>query len=105
MSREQYSGKINKAIHDDVDYYVHHLSQEKQRSVLLVTCYEHPDGRFAVQITLALNGTWKEHLLIYNAKHERIKVIVYTSGYYMSQGTSEHFAVAKIPSALTAEDF
>ncbi len=85
MSRDQDTEKISATIRKDYADYIHHLSPEEQQFATIITLFQHPDGRFAVQISIGLNGTRREHLLIYNANNVRIKVIRYTSGWYMSQ--------------------
>jgi hypothetical protein len=41
-------------------------------------------GQHAIVIEVALNGTWWNHVLIYNKDDKRIKTIKYSPGHYRS---------------------
>jgi hypothetical protein len=74
----------NKAIVDDYQSYIKTLSQEEQKSMAPVFCYENGTGQHAVLITIGINQTVWRHILIYDKDNKRIKTIKYASGDYHS---------------------
>jgi len=74
----------NKAIMDDYQSYVKTLSQEEQKGMAPVFCYENGTGQHAVEITIGINQTVWRHILIYDKDNKRIKSIKYASGDYHS---------------------
>jgi hypothetical protein len=41
-------------------------------------------GQHAIDIKIGVNGTWRDHVLIYDKENKRIKVIKYSNGGYRS---------------------
>ena len=76
-------GKFDNAIQSDYRDYIHKLSPE-DRKILDndIWFYEDGAGQQAVKISIPLNGTRWEHVLIYDKNLKRIKTIKYTSGHY-----------------------
>jgi hypothetical protein len=75
----------NKAITDDYkDYIEKNLSAEERKYLGTIFYFEDGTGQHAVKIEIGLNGTWWEHVLIYDKDNKRIKTIKYSSGGYAS---------------------
>jgi hypothetical protein len=74
----------NKAISDDYQNYVHRLPLDMRQAVGPVDFFEDTRGQHAVRITIALNGTWLEHILVYDKENKRINLIKYSPGKYRS---------------------
>ena len=77
-------GKLDKAIQDDYQNYIQTLPAKEKSSVGTIHLFEDGNGQHAVQIEIGLNGTWWEHVLIYDKNNQRIKKIKYSSGHYRS---------------------
>jgi hypothetical protein len=74
----------NQTITDDYQNYIHTLSPDEQKFVAYVECFEDETGQYAVRITIGLNHTDWEHVLIYDKDNKRIKTVKYISGGSMS---------------------
>jgi hypothetical protein len=74
--------KLDKAITDDYRDYIEKLSSKERPNVGGIHLFEDGTGQHAVEITVNLNGTRWEHVLIYDQQHKRMKVIRYASGRY-----------------------
>ncbi|MFZ0827850.1 MAG: hypothetical protein WAO02_10550 [Verrucomicrobiia bacterium] len=76
----------NKAITDDYKNYIQKLSPEEKKYLgpSPIDFFEDGKGQHAVRITIALNGTWWEHILFYDKNDRRIRVIKYSPGKYRS---------------------
>jgi len=74
----------NKTITDDYKAYIKTLSPEEQEFATLDYYYENEAGQHAVLITIGLNHTDWEHVLIYDKDNKRIKTIKYISGHSAS---------------------
>jgi hypothetical protein len=74
----------DQSIVDDYQNYIHTLSPEEQKFVAYIICFEDGSGQYAVKITIGLNHTNWEHVLIYDKNNKRIKVVRYVSGHSMS---------------------
>jgi hypothetical protein len=74
----------NKAISDDYHDYISKLSPEERKYVGPLQFFEDGAGQHAVEIEIALNGTWWFHVLIYDKNNQRVKVIKYSPGGYRS---------------------
>jgi hypothetical protein len=74
----------NKAISDDCKNYIQTLSPEETKFAGPMLYYEDGKGQHAVRIEIGINGTWWEHVLIYNKDNNRIKTIKYSDGGYRS---------------------
>jgi hypothetical protein len=74
----------NKAITDDYKAYIRTLSPEERKYLGTIFFYEDGTGQHAVEITIGLNGTWWEHVLIYDKDNKRINAIKYSTGHYAS---------------------
>ena len=69
-----------------IDYqnYIQKLPPDEKKFAYPNHFYEDGMGQHAVQIEIPLNGTWWEHVLIYDKDNKRIKTIKYSSGSYRS---------------------
>ena len=76
--------KLDKAITDDYEGYIQKLPAEERNYVGTIHFFEDRTGEHAVNIEIGLNGTWWEHVLIYDKENKRIKVIKYANGHYRS---------------------
>jgi hypothetical protein len=77
-------GQPDSTITKDYQDYIQKLPSEEKRSARANGYYENGTGQHAVQIEVALNGTWWNHVLIYDKTNKRIKVIKYSPGKYRS---------------------
>ena len=77
---------FGQTIIDDYQNYVQALSVEEKSSAddFHTKFYESSDNQRAVEITVNLNGTRWKHVLIYDQKNTRIRVIKYASSRYAS---------------------
>ena len=60
------------------------LTPEEKKHAYYAHDFEDGNGQHAIRIEIPLNGTWWEHVLIYNKNNTRIKVIKYANGHYAS---------------------
>jgi hypothetical protein len=74
----------NNAIMDDFKSYIQTLSPDEQKFAGPMFYYENGTGQHAVRIEIGINGTWWEHVLIYDKNDKRIKTMKYSSGGYQS---------------------
>jgi hypothetical protein len=74
----------NKAIADDYKAYIQTLSPEERKFMAYKEYFEDGIGQHAVKITIGLNHTDWEHILIYDNDNKRIKTIKYVSGHSSS---------------------
>ena len=74
----------NQVITSDYQNYIRTLSPDEQKFVAYVECFEDGTGQYAVKITIGLNHTNWEHVLVYDKDNKRIKVIKYVSGHSAS---------------------
>ena len=74
----------NQAIINDYQNYIQKLPSEEKKYAYPNHFFEDATGQHAVQIEIPLNGTWREHLLIYDKDNIRIKTITYSNGGYRS---------------------
>jgi len=74
----------NKTISDDYRNYIQTLSPDEQKSIAYIEYFEDGTGQHAVRITIGLNHTNWEHVLIYDKDNKRIKSVKYISGGSMS---------------------
>jgi|SRR5579859_948384 len=74
----------NKAIVDDYQDYIRKLPSRQKGFVGSVGFFEDGAGQHAVGIQMGVNGTWWNHILIYDKENKRIKVVVYRNGGYRS---------------------
>jgi hypothetical protein len=72
----------NKAITDDYQDYIQKLPSKKRQFVGAVDFFEDGMGQHAVDIKMGVDGTWWEHVLIYDKENKRIKVVRYADGKY-----------------------
>jgi hypothetical protein len=80
------SDTISQAIRDDYRGYIqeelipkHYFIDEND-----IWLYEDGTGQHAVRIDIPINGTYWEHVLIYDKNNKRIKVMKYIGGSYRS---------------------
>ena len=71
---------LDKAIRDDYQDYIQKLSSKEREFATYDNDFEDGTGQHAVKITIGLNGTDWEHILIYDKNDKRIKTIKYVSG-------------------------
>jgi hypothetical protein len=74
----------NRTIADDYKAYIQTLSPEERKYLGTTFFYEDGAGQRAVKIEIGLNGTWWQHVLIYDKDNQRIKTIKYSNGGYRS---------------------
>jgi hypothetical protein len=74
----------NQVIVTDYQNYIQKLSPEERKFSRISDWLEDGKGQHAIKIEIALNGTWWEHVLIYDKENKRIKTIKYSSGGYRS---------------------
>ena len=74
----------NKAITTDYQDYIQKLSLKENEFVGSISFFEDGKGQHAVDIQIGSNGTWWEHVLIYDVGDKRVKVIKYSNGGYRS---------------------
>ena len=74
----------NKEIKEDYQKYISMLSQREQKYIGWIYFYEDSTDQHAVRITILLDGTYWNHILIYDKNNTRIRVIKYADGHYMS---------------------
>jgi hypothetical protein len=74
--------KVPLRITEDYKKYIKTLPAEQQEFVGPLFFFEDDTGRHAVKIQIALYGTWKEHVIIYDSDNKRAKVISYNGGRY-----------------------
>ena len=72
----------NKAIVDDYQLYIQKLSLKNRDFVGAVDFFEDSTGQHAVDIKIGVNGTWWEHILIYDKQSRRVQTIKYRNGGY-----------------------
>jgi len=81
-----YSNQIPKSISNDYQDYIQKLPAGVRYYVqgYNIRFFEDSAGQHAAKISIPLNGTWREHILIYNKDDKRINVIKYSDGEYRS---------------------
>lgn len=72
------------AIESDYQDYIQKLPPEERKNIGPIHTYVNGAGQHAVRITIPINGTSWQHVLIYNKDNKRIKTIKYSSGGYRS---------------------
>lgn len=84
--KHYFNAKLDKAVIDDYRDYIQKLPPEERKFVsdTSVEPLENDAGGHAVKIEIPLNGTYWEHLLIYEKENKRIKTLKYKSGQYRS---------------------
>jgi hypothetical protein len=77
---------LDKTITNDYKDYIKKLPPGESFYVqdYNVHFFEDGTGQHAVRISIPLNGSWREHVLIYDKDDTRVKVIKYVSGRYVS---------------------
>jgi hypothetical protein len=75
---------INRAVWNDCQDYLQKLplgiSYVQDYNNSNISLFEDGTGQHAVKIEMLLNGTYSEHVLIYDKDNRRIKVVVYSGG-------------------------
>jgi hypothetical protein len=79
-----FSRQPNRVIEKDYRNYIQKLSPEEEKYAGPIHTFIDGTGRHAVRITIGLNGTSWQHVLIYDKDNKRIKTIKYSSGGYQS---------------------
>jgi hypothetical protein len=75
---------LGEAIVADYQDYIQKLPPKEKNFAYYEHDFEDGAGQHAVRIEIPLNGTWWEHVLIYDKNNKRIKTIKYSSGGYRS---------------------
>jgi hypothetical protein len=78
--------KVSRSITDDYQDYIQKLPPEVRYYAKgsLISFFVDGVGQHAVKIEIPLNGTYSEHVLIYDNNDKRIKVVVFSGGRYSS---------------------
>jgi hypothetical protein len=79
-----FSEQPDKLIVDDYQHYIEKLPSEERKCARVSDWRKDATGQHAIVIEVALDGTWWEHVLIYNKDSQRIKIIKYCNGGYRS---------------------
>jgi hypothetical protein len=79
-----YFHEPNQLITGDYKDYIQKLPTEERKYAGMIQYFKDGEGKIAVKIEVGVNGTWWDHVLIYDKENKRIKVIKYVSGYYRS---------------------
>jgi hypothetical protein len=79
-----YFHEPDQTITNDYQDYIQKLPPEERKYAGGIQYFEDGTGQHAVKIEIGLNGTWWQHVLIYDKNDKRIKVIKYASGGYRS---------------------
>lgn len=74
----------NQTIVNDYQNYIQKLPSEERKYAGMIQYFEDGMGEHAIKIEIPLNGTWWQHVLIYDQNDKRIKMIKYSSGGYRS---------------------
>jgi hypothetical protein len=74
----------NQVIVNDYQNYIQKLPPEERKYAGVSDWLKDGTGQHAIRITIGLNGTVWEHVLIYDKDNKRIKTIKYSSGHYRS---------------------
>jgi len=84
--QKAYKEEPNKAIVNDYQDYIQHLSIEERNNLgpSPASYFEDGTGQHAIKIKIGLNGTVWEHVLIYDKNDKRIKAVKYSKGGYQS---------------------
>jgi hypothetical protein len=77
-------GKVDQLIVTDYQNYIQTLSPEEKKYMGPTQFFGDDAGQHAIQIQIALYGTWWFHDLIYDKDNKRIKTIKYSPGKYRS---------------------
>jgi hypothetical protein len=84
--RNQDPAAFDEAIRDDYQDYIQKLPPGERYFVQggETSFFEDGTGKHAVKIEIPLNGTWHDHILIYDRGNRRAKVFKYLDGRYAS---------------------
>jgi hypothetical protein len=74
--------KVPMEITEDYKKYIKTLPKEQQEFVGPLLFFKDDTGRHAVKIEIALYGTFKEHVIIYDSDNKRAQVISYNGSRY-----------------------
>jgi hypothetical protein len=84
---------VSDRIRRDYEDYIHKLPlikgywsspSSESKYINGVEFFGDQSGKHAVRISIARDGAFREHVLVYDRTDKRIKVIKYVSGHYMS---------------------
>ena len=70
------------AIDEDYQDYIQRLPPGERPFASVSDWLKDGAGQHAIVIRIALDGTWWNHVLIYDKDNKRIKAIKYVSGHY-----------------------
>src|SRR4051794_28595318 len=66
---------LDKTIREDYQDYIQKLPVEERNAGADILFFEDGTGRHAVEISIALSGTWWKHVLIYDQNNRRIQAV------------------------------
>ena len=72
----------SQAIENDYQDYIQKLPPGERPFASVGGWFKDATGQHAINIEIALDGTWWNHVLIYDKDNKRIKVIKYVGGHY-----------------------
>ena len=79
-----FSREADLGIVSDYQDYIKELPSRQSGFVGSVDFFKDETGQHAINIKIGRNGTWWDHILIYNKQNKRIKTIIYKNGGYRS---------------------
>jgi hypothetical protein len=82
--KKDFAPQLDPVIAKDCQDYIQTLTPDERQSYQINGYYNDGAGQHAVQIEVALNGTWWRHILVYDKDNKRIKTIKYSHGGYRS---------------------
>ncbi len=74
----------NPTIDKDYRDYIRELSPEEKHNVGTIHFFGDEAGQHAINIEIGIDGTYWEHVLIYDKSDKRIKIVKYPNGHYSS---------------------
>jgi hypothetical protein len=79
-----FSREADQEIVSDYQDYIKELPLRQSGFVGSVDFFKDETGQHAVNIKIGRNGTWWDHILIYNKQNKRIKTVISKNGGYRS---------------------
>jgi hypothetical protein len=74
----------NQTIEKDFRDYIQTLPPEEKKYVGTIHFLSDGTGQHAINIEIGIDGTWWEHVLIYDKSDKQIKSMKYPNGHYSS---------------------
>jgi hypothetical protein len=79
-----FNSQPDQMIEMDYQDYIQTLTPDERKFARAGHYYKDGTGQHALVVEIALNGTWWNHVLIYDKDNKRIKTIKYSPGSYRS---------------------